>query len=136
MLKNYQSKYNLFSEDEGYAEYKAIDYNSVLFQTIIDIKSMIPRVRANLIQSPSGAAVLLSSVETLWILSKHYARKEQQNTIDQEFENLDSKAFAVYGKQHGADLFFRRTLRLFDAVMQVLRENDKLEHLTLHGSLR
>jgi hypothetical protein len=136
MQKNYQSKSNIFGDGENKPEYKPIDYNSVLFQTIIDIKTLIPRVRANLLTEPGLASVLLSSIETLWILMKHYARVSQQEDIDAEFDKLNGIAFGVYSNQRMADIFFRRCVRLFDSCMQVLRENDKLEHLNLHGSIR
>ena len=67
---------------------------------------------------------------------KHYARVSQQEDIDAEFDKLNGIAFGVYSNQRMADIFFRRCVRLFDSCMQVLRENDKLEHLNLHGSIR
>ncbi|MDA8338962.1 MAG: hypothetical protein M0Z70_06660 [Nitrospiraceae bacterium] len=131
MLRNLPS----FSED-GKTEYKPIDYNGLLLKTLIDIETTIPRVVSSLITDPGAVNILFEYIRTLWIFSKHYARVSQQEAIEKEFEYLNKLESRVVGRQQVSYIVFQRCMRIFDAVMEVLRENDKLEHLNLHGSIR
>lgn len=124
------------NNSEGNVEYKPISYNDLLLKTIIDIENVVPKVVSNLITDPGAVNILLEYIRTLWIFSKHYARVNQQQAIDSEFEYLNKLESRVVGRQQVAYVVFQRCMNLLDAVIEVLRENDKLEHLNLHGSIR
>lgn len=131
MLKN-----SPVNNSEGRTEYKPIDYNGLLLKTLIDIETTVPRVVSNLITDPGAVNILLEYIRTLWIFSKHYARVTQQQEIDSKFEYLNTLEAKVVGRQQVAFVVFQRCMDLLDKVVEVLRENDKLEHLNLHGSIR
>ncbi len=114
------------NEDDELKTTLPIDYNIIILENIRNTIKLEPEIYFQMARMPHLANIYYSHVQDLWLLTKRYAPKTEQQRIDKILEKIYNLT-RINTNRDVSEIIYQNTRYVFDRILDVLYRKGKLE---------